>query len=600
MSDESPKTKSANIPRLIAIVFFFASCAFAGWQMVRIPLWGWWAMVFNMSLWLTAIMIFLPKESYKRKWLGAATLSGVLLGIGFPPSIFTLVVIVAWIPLLAVENAIYQRQDRIRPGQVFFYAFHAFIIWNIISTFWVTNTAFIAGLIANFLNASLMATAVVLIHILGRRLPLKWFPLLFISCWISFEYVHHFWDISWPWLTLGNSMAEYPWAIQWYEFTGIFGGSAWILALNFLGYAIITRWMMAKPLKTGVLILTLIIPIAVSLGLWFTTKPSDATPVEVVVVQPNFEPHYEKFDLPQSQQSARFLSLSKAIIDSNTQYLVFPETSFEGIRLNSFRENPVISLFQNLIDVYPKLQLIAGLSSFRILTEQESTGSNVRIHTDQSGGITYWDVQNSAVQMTSGKESFDVYFKSKFVPGPEIFPFKKYLFMFRPIIEKLGGSYEGHTSQVERSVFAGGPLKVAPIICYESVYGDYTGGYVRNGATALFIITNDGWWDNTPGHVQHLKLGALRAIEHRRPIARSANTGTSCFIDIRGRIIQPTKYRVATAIKGNVVPETRITFYTRFGDLIAKGAVLCFIFFIGCVLWILFRRKLISRSKMEV
>jgi apolipoprotein N-acyltransferase len=155
-----------------------------------------------------------------------------------------------------------------------------------------------------------------------------------------------------------------------------------------------------------------------------------------------------------------------------------------------------------------------------------------------------------------------------------MFPFKKVLFFLRPVIEKLGGSYEGLTMQPERSVFDGGPLKIGPIICYESIFGDYTGGYVRNGATALFIITNDGWWDRTPGHIQHLKLGTLRAIEHRRPIARSANTGISCFIDIKGRILQPTEYGVATAIKGEIIPETRITFYTRYGDLIAKAMII--------------------------
>ena len=122
------------------------------------------------------------------------------------------------------------------------------------------------------------------------------------------------------------------------------------------------------------------IPIAISLVLWFTTKPSQNDPVTVAVVQPNFEPHYEKFDIPQTEQSFRFLQLSRGIIDSSTQYLVFPETSFEGIQLNTFRENPVIALFQNMIDVHDDLRLITGLSSYRILTENESGGSTVRIH----------------------------------------------------------------------------------------------------------------------------------------------------------------------------------------------------------------------------
>lgn len=573
MSEEVIQPGASKVVRFAAILFFALICIFAGWQMLRLPLWGWWPLVFNLSLWLTGVAIFFPKDANKRKWLGASTLSGILLGIGFPPSPFTFLVIFAWIPLLAVENGIYQREDKVRPGQVFLFSIHAFALWNVIATFWVTNTAFIAGIIANFANALLMATVMVLIHIVGRRLAFKSFPLLFISFWISFEYLHHFWEISWPWLALGNAMSQYPWAIQWYEYTGIFGGSLWILVLNFMGYSMITRWLKAKTVRFGIYVVVLLLPLAVSLWVWNTTKPSNNDPVSVTVVQPNFEPHFEKFDIPQRAQSSRFFELSKNNIDSNTSYLVFPETSFEGIRLNTFRENPVIMQFQNLIDQYPDLHLVTGLSSYRILTEEEANNDNTRIHTTDDGAITYWDVQNSAVQITSGKQSFQLYFKSKFVPGPEIFPFKKYLFFLRPIIEKLEGSYEGNTSQKERGVFTGGPLNAAPIICYESVYGDYTGGYVRNGATAFFIITNDGWWDDTPGHKQHLKIGALRAIEHRRPIARSANTGTSCFIDIKGRIIQPTEYEETIAIKGEVIPETRITFYTKYGDIIAKIAV---------------------------
>jgi len=568
MPNQTTDLNSSNLPRISAIVLLLIVCAGAIWQIIKLPLWGWWPLVMLLSFWFAVILIFFPKEAEKRKWLGAATLSGVMLGLGFPPSPLTWVVAFAWIPLLAVENGIFQKRDKTSPRQVLFYSYHAFVLWNIIATFWVTNTAFIAGIVANFFNAFLMACVMVLIHLVGRRLPAKWFFIVFISFWISFEYIHHHWDFLWPWLTLGNALAQYPWAVQWYEYTGTFGGSLWILLLNVLGYTMIMRWLRARPLRVGIYIGLFWIPLLLSLLLWYTTKPGNATPVSVTIVQPNFEPHYEKFTISQREQSLRFLQLSRQNIDSSTNYLVFPETSFEGVRLNTFRENTVIQLFQHFIDSFPDLHLVAGLTSYRVLVPNELSNTNYRIHINERGDTMFWDVQNSAVQMTSGQQGFQVYFKSKLVPGPEMFPFKKYLFFLNPVIEKLGGTYEGLTMQPERSVFDGGPLKVGPMICYESIFGDFTGGYVRKGATSLFIITNDGWWDRTPGHIQHLKLGALRAIEHRRPIARSANTGISAFIDIRGRILQPTEYGVATAIKGEIIPETRITFYTRWGGWI--------------------------------
>jgi apolipoprotein N-acyltransferase len=125
--------------------------------------------------------------------------------------------------------------------------------------------------------------------------------------------------------------------------------------------------------------------------------------------------------------------------------------------------------------------------------------------------------------------------------------------------------------QEERTVFVSkyGPGKVAPVICYESIYGDYVGQYIRNGAEFIFIVTNDGWWKDTPGYKQHLLFGRLRAIETRKSIARSANTGISCFVNQRGDIDQPQPWDTATAIKQTLVSNEGMTFYTRYGDLIA-------------------------------
>jgi apolipoprotein N-acyltransferase len=584
---EQPSSISSRIPRLAFTFLLLAICVFASWRMFELPLWGWWPLLMLLSLWGAIMMIFFPKDPTEKKWLGSATLSGVLLGLGFPPSPLTFVVIFAWIPLLAVENGIYQDKDRARPGKVFLYSYHAFVLWNIIATFWVTNTALIAGFMAIFVNAAFMATVMMMIHIVQRKLPAKWAAIVFICFWISFEYLHHVWELSWPWLALGNTLAEYPWAAQWYEFTGAFGGSLWILALNWLGYITILRWLRAKPLRIWKYSSLLLIPILISLSIWFTIKESDAPAVKVTIVQPNYEPHYEKFTIPQDLQDKRFFQLSMDHIDSTTRYLVFPETSFDYVQLNSFRENPDVRFFQAMIDSFPNLRLVTGISSYRRLEKDQLKDTEYRVHLTANGDTVYWDAQNSAVQLTSGQQAYQVYFKSKLVPGPEILPYRKVLFFLKPIVEKLEGTVEGNTRQKERSVFTGGPLTVAPIICYESIYGAYVGEYVKKGATALFIVTNDGWWDDTPGHIQHLKIGALRAIEHRRPIARSANSGISAFIDIKGRIHSPTKYGETISIEGKLKPETRITIYTLWGDVIPNITNLITV----CLLlaWIYFR-----------
>jgi apolipoprotein N-acyltransferase len=117
-------------------------------------------------------------------------------------------------------------------------------------------------------------------------------------------------------------------------------------------------------------------------------------------------------------------------------------------------------------------------------------------------------------------------------------------------------------------------IKVAPIICYESVYGDYCTGYARNGANLVAIVTNDGWWGNTPGYKQHLNYARLRAIELRKQIVRSANTGVSAFINEFGDIQQATDYEQKAVMTVNTKSNDISTFFSKMGDLISYASVL--------------------------
>jgi len=394
--------------------------------------------------------------------------------------------------------------------------------------------------------------------------------LILIAFWIGFEYLHNEWEISWPWLNLGHSFAQHPTWVQWYEYTGIFGGSLWILLTNYLIWSLYqqwsntNRWSRKGMIGVALLILT---PIACGVTRYYS-YPLPQGDTEIVVIQPNFEPLYVKFATPQREQLERFIALSDSAITEATEYLVFPETSFGYVNLSNVEYDYRIAALRDLVDRHPGLKLVTGLASIRVYDEFIDLPA---IRTQIRGNdTTFLDVQNSAIQIVSGEE-IDPYFKSKLVPGAEIFPYKNLLPFIAPIIKMLDGTTAGHTMQDEREVFSSATADVAPIICYESIYGSFVGQYVQKGAEIFFIVTNDGWWDNTPGHIQHLLLGALRTIEHRRPIARSANTGISCFINERGDILQPTEYGAMTAITGKLSASTsEITFYTRWGDVIAR------------------------------
>jgi len=172
------------------------------------------------------------------------------------------------------------------------------------------------------------------------------------------------------------------------------------------------------------------------------------------------------------------------------------------------------------------------------------------------------------------KDPLLFYHKSKLVPGVEILPYPEVFGVLTDLVFSFGGTSGGYGRQTERTVFQNqAGVGIAPAICYESIYGDFMTSYVRSGADFITIITNDGWWGNTPGHRQHLAMASLRAIETRRSIARSANTGISAFINQRGDLLQATQYWKQDVLRGDLKLNHALTFYVRHGDYIGWAAV---------------------------
>ncbi len=580
-----------NKTRLILLAATSIATLAVGYNMYALwqqeTLWGHRPLFFFVLAWVNIVLLFWKRYTRHPKglrWLGLSTLSGVLLALSFPPFPTTILLFIAWVPLLIVEYEISKeraeenRQSSIvnRKPSLLPYTYHSFVLWNILVTWWVGNTAFIAGIVAIWLNSWFMFVPFAFFHWSKKYLP-KTGYIAFVAYWISFELLHLNWEISWSWLTLGNAFAQFPQAVQWYEYTGVFGGTLWVLATNVLIFKLLERcefrispkltWTQHRwpLLRIKALVL---VPIIVSL-VWYFNQTDVGRDEEVVIVQPNFEPHYEKFRIPRHEQIQQFLKLSAAAITDKTAYVVWPETSFNGGEINSFGSNNTIQLVKTFLEKYPNVKLVVGVDAYKVFQDGEPHTNHTR-REERGTEVFFWEAYNAAIQLQAGTDSIPFYIKSKLVPGAEILPYHKYLFFLKPIVDKLDGSVEGLGGQPNREAFPSESGKVAPSICYESVFGDYNGGYVRAGAEATFIMTNDGWWDNTAGHKQHLAFARLRAVETRRSIARSANTGISCFINQRGDVQQPTKYGEEAAIRQNIKFNRGITFYVRWGDLIAR------------------------------
>jgi apolipoprotein N-acyltransferase len=568
------------------------------------PFWlvlsAWAATLFFFSKYTTTL-------AARRKMVGASILSGVLLWAGFMPNYVVLAPFVAFVPLLWIENEIFKARAARRTSfwTVFKFAFVAFLTWNFLSTFWVINTGFIAGLLANVLNAILMTIPFILFHTVKKAHNEKIGFLAFATLWLAFEWLHFYWDLSWPWLALGHSFAHLPQLIQWYEWLGVSGGGLWILAANVAIYKAISaenwRENYKQTLRQPALIVLL--PMIFSLARYYTYSEPPAPKVEVVLVQPNFEPHYEKFALSNTTQMPRFLELARSQMTDSTAYIVFPETSFDGIMLADIATNQYISTLRQLIKEKPNSVLISGIGAYQTYKSEAEAPRNVNSRCDKKGqNCIYYSAYNSGIQLTNENDSIAIYHKSKLVPGSEIMPFVSDIDFFKGLILDLGGpSGRGLSTQPWREVFSSKHGRVAPIICYESVYGDYVADYTRLGAQAFFVMTNDGWWGDTYGYRQHKFLSSIRAIENRRWVARAANTGTSCFINSRGDVLESTDYAVPAAIKGQMPMLDGRTFFVQWGDFIGRvSCLLAIIVLVSTVSkWITPSKKLVSQMRKD-
>ncbi len=525
-------------------------------------------------------MISLKRQLKTRHKLILSVVSALLLSAGwlgaggFP-------MFVALVPLMLV-SAQYSGswRDTLRVAG---WAYLSFSLWSAFTIWWVWKASPLGPIVSTVVSAFWNTLPFVLYHLLSKYAPKGLAYILLISGWIATEYIFIKAPVmSFPWLTLGNGFAEDTWAVQWYEYTGILGGSLWVLTVNVLAMqALIT----AKKRMWVAATLALFIPMGISLVLYDVNKPSgklytSREAVTASVIQPNV-PCYEKFDTSVEKQQENLCDLLSQVPDSATVILM-PETSL-GIMLRHGApySAPVIDrIADSLRGGKAGATVIAGCETVQYYgetkgspTARKATGYDVPF---------YYDYYNSAIGIDTTL-NVPIHHKGKLVIGVESIPA---WFRDGGIFEvDLGGTAGQLGYGATAEPFEAGGAKVAPAICYEGLYGDYMGEYARNGADLFGVISNDGWWGNTPGHRTLFALCRLRAIEHRRDIVRSANTGVSGFITARGDDRQRLEWEQRGVLTEQVRLNPELTFYTRFGDYIGRLSLyiagLCLLYFIA-------------------
>ena len=527
-------------------------------------------------------------KSYQRLLLALSSV--VLLSLGWLRT-SGLPLLVAFVPLLLI-SASYPKGSR--PfWRMFGWTALTMGLWTVVTVWWIWYAAAVGTVAATIINIFFFGGIFMLYHAVSKRAKPALAYTVLICGWIWAEQYYLNGQVSFPWLILGNGFANDVWAVQWYEFTGAFGGSLWVLLTNVLVFEALRTRSRRKAVAAAA---TALVPVAVSLVMYFSYKEPKGDKAVVTLVQPNFEPYTEKYSMPLDEQLRIMLALAaRAPVDAD--YIVFPETVIGDLddqiwEEDIFRSRSVNAFRSFRAELFPETQIVTGAMTSRLYPSEAEASPTA--HRSASGLI--YDRYNSALALDADSV-LKVSHKSRLVVGVEKMPYMELLKPLKGLIQDLGGTtgqlgydVSCHTFAMRSARHPSGLVSAAPI-CYESVYGEHFSDFVKAGAQIIFVITNDGWWHDTEGYRQHFSYSRLRAIETRRWVCRAANTGISGFISPRGQVLETIGWNQRGVLTLSVTAHSGTTFYTRTGDYIARLASYLFLLSLLYYVGYRFRRK---------
>ncbi|NQT10621.1 MAG: apolipoprotein N-acyltransferase [Desulfobacteraceae bacterium] len=496
-------------------------------------------------------------------------MSGLLLTGSFPKIGISLFAWFALVPLLvALRN--------LSPKRGFILGFIAGLVHYLTLLYWLVYTmhtyghltmalcVFILILASAFLALYPAAFSATLLNLCAKpAICIFAVPVL----WVAFEYMRSLFFLGFPWELIGYSQYNNLLLIQISDIFGVYGVSFLIALSNTtiyltLLYLIKKDWKretVTKRVAAGsISVFALIIVLVLSYGKWridsidrlVCSSPS----IKAAVVQGNID-QAVKWD-PEFQRLTikKYIDLSLLAKKDNPDLVVWPETAtpfyfLYNIGLSNMVQNGIKDT---------GLDFLIGSPSF------------VR----KKGVVEHY---NTAYLISSDGKVYGKYDKVHLVPFGEYIPFNKWLPFIGKMVEGVGDFKPG----IKGKTIKWGDYSLGLQICYEIIFPDLSRAMAKNNASLLVNITNDAWFGTTSAPYQHFSMAIFRAVENRRALVRSANTGISGFIDPVGRIIEKTDlFKEAVATRPVPLIQMR-SFYTCFGDLFAIGCMvvtaICFV-----------------------
>jgi apolipoprotein N-acyltransferase len=419
--------------------------------------------------------------------------------------------------------------------------------------------------------------------------------------WTGFIFLKSAGQMGFPWLCLALTQTYTPAAIQTASLAGAWLVDFWVAGINGLTLNALPRILKAIPERRGASLVQALAPPAgiallvllygrLVLGLGGAAQSSEFTqPAGAVQASATAEAEGSAEPvppwLPTGSRPLKVASIQGSLVPS---VKLKPHLLFYNTYVYERLSRAALAAAGGDLDliVWPESAVPQSLNS-RLAVNRETrriqaelgvpliTGAFAYFRdADGSGGQRFYNAAFllSGTYISTGEA---VYGKRLLVPFGERVPYQKLL----GFLAGWSMGWSDFSMGTSAPLFGGGAHTpgIPPIgvqICYESVFSRLVRPQVVDGAQVLAVITNDAWFGRTSGPHQHLMAAALRAVEFRRPVIRSANSGISGFIDRWGQVHETTPLFVKTATIGCVWPEESLTLYARTGDWLPVAALL--------------------------
>lgn len=533
-------------------------------------------------------------QKLNKKNISLAILSGIMIGISFPPIPLPILIFFSFVPfffLLEIKNTL---------GEINRISYLTFFVFNLITLYWVgswTKEAdpflMISGVLLLFLNPAfyLIPTSIYFLStkIISKEKSLLLFPIF----WVFFEYIYSVTDLRFPWLTLGNSLPYFNQFIQIADVIGAYGLSLLILYINIFIYLSIKELRTTKKINYKyALIATLLFIMPIIYG---SVKIANQKPfvnkVTVGLIQPNLNPWDKWSGGNLDQQIDLYLDLSDKAYKQGARLIIWPESALSVYLLSGNYSEQVqkIQKFVYMNNIF----LMTGMPDVNFYFDLNNAPNDAKKL--KSGDAAYTSY-NSILLFSPITLEVQKYQKNLLVPFGEHVPFVEHFPFLGNLIRWQVGISSWNAGK-EQNVFDLSAIKVGGIICIESIYPDYVAKFVQKGADFIAVVTNDSWYGYSSGPFQHKEISVLRAIENRRSVVRAANGGISCVIDPFGRTLKKTNLFEKTILVASVPIYSEKTFYTKYPLLIPYFVVLVTLIVLISVL--IFSLKIKIRKKHD-